>query len=134
MILDTDLLSAVVSPQCPPRVARELESVQGALYTTTINWAEICCGLARHSSGKRLRERYERLVLPALEILDFDQACAEVYGLLRADLESKGLSLGEADLMIAAVALRHNLPLVSGNTRHFARVPGLTLINWLASD
>jgi tRNA(fMet)-specific endonuclease VapC len=131
MILDTDVLSAIVSPRCPPRVARELQQLEGPLFTTAINWAEICCGLARHPAGQRLQERYRKLVLPAVEILPFDSSSAETYGELRATLEARGHRLGEADLMIAAVALRHRLPLVSGNARPFRRVPGLVLLDWL---
>jgi len=131
MILDTDVLSALISPRCPPRVAKELERVDGPIYTTAVNWAEVCYGLARHPAGERLRQRYEQMVLPALDILDFDTSCAEVYGQLRAALETQGQRLGEADLMIAAVALQHSLTLVSGNTQHFGRVPGLVLVNWL---
>jgi len=132
MILDTDVLSAIVSPRCPPRVAEELERAEGRIYTTVINWAEICYGLARHPAGERLRDRYDKLVLPAVEVLDFDIASAEACGQLRAELEARGQRLGEADLMIAAVALRHGLMLVSANTQHFRRVPGLILANWLA--
>ncbi len=132
MILDTDVLSAIVSPRCPPRVGERLERAQGPVCTTAINWAEICYGLARHPAGDELRRRYEELILPALEILSFDEECAEVYGRLRADLEAAGQRLGEADLLIASIALRNRLPLISGNTRHFRRVPGLRLENWLA--
>jgi len=134
MILDTDVLSAIVSPRCPPGVTQALRRAKGPIHTTSVNWAEVCYGLARHLTGRRLRERYAALVLPALEILDFDAACAEVYGDLRAALENRGARLAEADLMIAAVALRHDLPLVSGNIRHFSRIPGLKLINWLAGE
>ncbi len=35
------------------------------------------------------------------------------------------------DLLIASIALRHDLPLITGNTRHFSRVPGLRVENWL---
>jgi tRNA(fMet)-specific endonuclease VapC len=132
VILDTDMLSAIVSPRCPPRVARELERARGPVHTTAVNWAEICYGLARHPAGERMRQRYRKLVLPALEILDFDAGCAEVYGRLRAELEARGERLAEADLMIASIALRHGLLLVSGNTRHFGRIPGLKLENWLS--
>jgi tRNA(fMet)-specific endonuclease VapC len=130
MILDTDILSAVVSPRCPPRIPRELERASGALQTTTVNWGEICYGLARHPAGAGLRDRYERLVLPLLDVLDFDVAAAEIYGRLRAELETKGERLAEADLLIGSIALRHRVPLVSGNVRHFSRIPGLTVLNW----
>lgn len=131
MILDTDVLSAIVSPRCPERVVKELEQAEGPIHTTAVNWGEIAYGLVRHARGDRLRRAYETRVLPALEILAFDAECAEVYGRLRARLEKKGERLGEADLMIAAIALHHGLTLVSGNTRRFSRVPGLALVNWL---
>ncbi len=84
--------------------------------------------------GGGLRDRYERLVLPALEILAFDEGCAEVYGSLRAELEEEGEPLAEAELMIASIALRHDLMLVSGKARHFGRVPDLRFANWLDHD
>lgn len=42
------------------------------------------------------------------------------------------MPLGEADLRIAAIALVHGLTPVTGNVRHFERVPELTVENWLA--
>jgi len=48
-----------------------------------------------------------------------------VYGQVRAQLESAGRPLADADLQIAATALVHDLELVTGNVKHFARVPGL---------
>ena len=131
MILDTDILSAIVSPRCPGALSSRLEAHNGPLYTTAVNWGEICFGLARHPSGRRLRNRYQELILPALEILPFDSPSAEVYGALRALLEKQGRPLAEADLMIAAIALNYSLPLASANTRHFSRIPGLSLHNWL---
>jgi tRNA(fMet)-specific endonuclease VapC len=35
-------------------------------------------------------------------------------------------------LQIAAIALARDLTLITGNTRHFERVPGLRVENWLA--
>jgi tRNA(fMet)-specific endonuclease VapC len=57
--------------------------------------------------------------------LPYDVAVAEVCGLLSAELEETGQSLADADLQIAATAVYHNLELVSGNLRHFARIPQL---------
>ena len=52
------------------------------------------------------------------------------YAFLRATLESSGNRLDSMDIMIAATALEHHLTLVSGNTRHFARIPDLNLEDW----
>jgi tRNA(fMet)-specific endonuclease VapC len=68
----------------------------------------------------------------AIDVIPFDAAAAERYGALRAQLEAAGQRLAEADLRIAAIALAHDLTLVTGNVRHFARVPELRVENWLA--
>lgn len=62
--------------------------------------------------------------------LSFDDAAAEDYGRLRADLVSRGTPIGPNDLMIASIALAHNLTLVTHNTREFGRVSGLRLVDW----
>ena len=65
-------------------------------------------------------------------ILPFDEVAAETYGPVRARLEAAGTPLGEPDLRVASIALANDLTLVSGNVRHFSRVPQLRLENWLA--
>ncbi len=62
--------------------------------------------------------------------LPFDDACVDVYGRIRSDLERAGTPIGPYDLMIAATALAHDLTLVTANTREFGRVPGLSIENW----
>ena len=68
------------------------------------------------------------------EVLIFDQASAEIAGRIYGDLEQAGLPIGRADVMIAALALHHDLTLVSGNTRHYQRIQelgyDLKLANW----
>ena len=54
------------------------------------------------------------------------------YASLRAALESKGTRLEDMDLMIAATALESGYTLVTHNTRHYARIPGLVLDDWIA--
>ena len=53
---------------------------------------------------------------------------------LAADLwvtgRSQGLAPMDADVVIAATALHHGRTLVTGNTVHFAWVPGLKIVNW----
>jgi tRNA(fMet)-specific endonuclease VapC len=64
-----------------------------------------------------------------LPILPFDAAAAELYADRRAQLIATPLA--DADLRIAAIALTHDLTVVTANVRHFARCPGLRVENWL---
>jgi predicted nucleic acid-binding protein len=50
-----------------------------------------------------------------------------------ASPRKQGLRLADADLQIAATALRHNLEVVTGNVRHFERIPNLQLNRILAT-
>ncbi len=54
-----------------------------------------------------------------------------MYGQLRAELESTGERVAEPDLRIAAIVLARDATLVTGNVRHFARIPELRVENWL---
>ena len=67
-----------------------------------------------------------------MTVLPFDLGTARVFGELQADLESRGLSPGDADVQIAATAIRHGLELVTGNLHHHQRVPGLRIATVLA--
>ena len=64
-------------------------------------------------------------------VLDFDLPCAREFGRLRGTMLRHGLSVDRTDLMIAAVALVHDLTLVTHNTADFQQVPGLRLVDWL---
>jgi tRNA(fMet)-specific endonuclease VapC len=64
--------------------------------------------------------------------LSFDDGAAEISGRIRAQLAVVGTPIGPHDLQIAAIALAHNLILVTHNTREFGRVPGLVLEDWEA--
>lgn len=73
----------------------------------------------------------DRVLLPNLSVLPFDVAAAHRYGEVRAELERRGTPLGEADLRIGAIALTRGLTVVTGNVRHFQRIPDLSVENWL---
>ena len=51
------------------------------------------------------------------------------YGELRWMLEKNGQKIGDMDMFIAATALEEDLILVTGNTAHFERIPGLKVEN-----
>jgi tRNA(fMet)-specific endonuclease VapC len=130
---DTDVLSATIRRDPSLPLIRRLAQVPPLeQFTTAITMGELLYGAARRDS-KKLNEQVRNLIRGALTILPFDESAAEVYGPLRAQLESTGESLAEPDLRIASIALSRDLTVVTGNTRHFARVPDLTVENWLAA-
>jgi predicted nucleic acid-binding protein len=53
-----------------------------------------------------------------------------LYGKIKAELESKGQTLDDADLLTASIALLNNATLVTNNIEHFKRINGLKIENW----
>ncbi len=47
-----------------------------------------------------------------------------------SDLADRGAVIGAHDLVIAATALAHELPVVTRNPTHFERVEGLKVESW----
>ncbi len=52
---------------------------------------------------------------------------------IRANLETRGLPIGQHDLLIAAHALSLDLTVITANEREFTCVENLTVENWLTS-
>lgn len=62
--------------------------------------------------------------------LFFGDSAAEIAGNIRAQLGKLGTPIGPYDLQIAAIALAHNLIVITHNTREFSRVVGLRIEDW----
>ena len=128
---DTDILSGALKRDPPLHLIRRLaRTPPEEQFTTSITLGELLYGATRHGST-RLLAMVREIILEAHEVLPFDEAAAEVCGPLRASLEAEGRRLDEPDLRIASIALARNLTLVTGNVRHFGRVPDLKVENWL---
>lgn len=130
---DTDVLSVLLLRVPPAGVVRRLALCPvEEQCTTAVTVAELAYGAAKRGSAG-LDARVRELLQSALRVVPFDNRAARVYGPLRAQLEREGRRLEEADLQIASIALARDLTLVTGNVRHFARVPGLRFEDWLAA-
>jgi tRNA(fMet)-specific endonuclease VapC len=130
-LLDTDILSNLLKRAPSTALVARLAGVPvDDQLTSSITLGELLYGAYRlGSGGLALRERIELLLRAGRQILPFDAAAARHYGAARAELADAGALLGDADLRIAAIALSHNLTVVTGNVRHFERVPGLLVEN-----
>ena len=125
-LFDTDTISAVLRPRPDLRVARRLATVAAdEQFTSAITLGELLFGALRKQRADLL-ERIQAIA-DTVPVLPFHGPAARTY----AELERRGTPLAEPDLRIAAVALSFNLALVTGNERHFRRVPNLVVENWL---
>ncbi|MGA7670076.1 MAG: type II toxin-antitoxin system VapC family toxin [Nitrolancea sp.] len=72
-------------------------------------------------------ERSFQSFLRAVDVIPLDLAIMRRFARIRGELRRSGQIVGDPDLLIAATAIEHDLILISGNERHFGRVPGLRL-------
>jgi tRNA(fMet)-specific endonuclease VapC len=73
-----------------------------------------------------------RDVLARVDIEPFDERDIAATAQLRAQLRSRGLAIGAYDALIAGQALARDWTVVTANTREFARIDGLNVIDWTA--
>ena len=67
--------------------------------------------------------------LSGISVLTFDAEAAERAGVVRAKMETKGLSIALADCQIAGTALAYDLTLVT-HDKDLMRVPDLKMVDW----
>lgn len=133
-LFDTDILSDLLRRAPSPILIRRLAMTPpDQQATSTITLGELYYGAMRlGDGGDTLRGRIDSTLLPNLAVVDFDARAARHYGTLRTDLERAGTPIGDADMRIASIALANDLTVVTANVRHFERVAGLRVENWLA--
>ncbi len=132
-LFDTDIITNIFKKKPSPALLASLAATpRNQQHISTVTISEIVYGACKSDRPTHHLRNLQDILLPAVNLLAFDSKAAFVCGQIRADLEKVGTPLPLADLEIAAIALANKLVLVSGNTRHFARIPGLTVENWLA--
>ena len=131
-IFDTDIYTNVMRKIPSEKLLNRLKKLpRRDQFTTTISIGEVYYGLMKASNRTRLLKLFEDVLLPRATILPFDFSAAKKYGDIRSFLEKQGTPLAHSDLQIASIALSMNMKLITGNLKHFQRVPQLTVENWL---
>lgn len=128
-MLDTNALSELIRNPAGPLTQRVAHVGTDRICTSVVVACELRFGARRRGSAT-LTARVEQL-LEAMAVLPFDVPADEHYADIRAYLERAGTPFGSHDLLIAAHARSLRLTLVTHNVREFARVPGLSVEDWL---
>ena len=128
-LLDTNACIRILNDSSANLVARLRLHQPSEIRLSAITKAELLYG-ARHSERVSENLRLLGRFFAPLVCLPFDDACAEHYGMIRADLAARGQTIGPNDLLIAATARAHDLTLVTHNVREFSHIVGLKLDDW----
>jgi tRNA(fMet)-specific endonuclease VapC len=130
-LLDTNTCIGWLRQNQPQIVAQILAQTPTDIVLCSVVVGELLFGVERSDPAHRANTalRVEQLRQQFVS-LPFDDAAAEPYGRIRADLTARGQTIGGNDMLIASIALANGLRLVTHNTAEFSRVPGLVIEDW----
>lgn len=129
LMLDTNMVSFALRGQ--GAVDAKLQALApGEWCISAVTCSELWFGVLRRPQAVKLRALVSGF-LQVTTVLSWDDAAALEHARIRTVLADQGSRIGDFDEMIAGHALAAGAVLVTDNTRHFARVPGLPLENWL---
>jgi len=129
-LLDSNICIYIINRRPKQVVERIKQEKPADVQLSAISLGELEYGVSKSPFRDKNRIALVDFV-SAFEILEYNDEDAEVFGVIRADLENRGLVIGPYDMQIASQALVRNLVLVTNNTKEFERIPGLKLENWV---
>ena len=101
------------------------------MYISAVTVFEIVYGAYKSIRRDHHLKNLKELLLPQIQVVDFDMKAAFACGALRNDLERSGETIPLAELQVAAIAIAHELVLITGNVKHFERIKNLNVESWL---
>lgn len=134
-LLDTNIVSFAVNADWnkpdnyPHWISRRIRANVARCYLPVVATQELLYGVHYKSLGERRKAKVDKWIMK-FEQLSYDTEAAKIAAELKAELARSGTRIEDADLQIAAIALRDGLILVTDNVKHFGRIPKLKIENW----
>jgi len=125
MLVDTDVL--IWHLRGNPQAARWLDRLQ-PLTISSVSYLEVLQGMRNKAelvAVQKMLQQRKANVQPITEAIT-----RQATELMETMTLSHGLQMGDA--LIAATALEHGLPVLTGNVKHFAAIPGLIIEGFVA--
>lgn len=128
-LLDTNIVSYWLRGD--RKVIEQIKShAPSELALSAITLAEILYGIEKSPAKKRERRHKIQQIVSLLHLYSFEEKAAREYAVVRSELEKSGRTISERDTQIAAVALAHQLTIVTHNVKEFGRVARLKVEDW----
>lgn len=129
-MLDTNTCIAIIKKH--PVALKKLRGKSiGQVGISSVTLGELAFGVAKSSRPQDAREALEEFLL-ALEVANFDDRAAMIYGDVRWPLARHGKPMGPLDTLIGSHATALDAILVTHTTGEFSRIRGLRIEDWIA--
>jgi tRNA(fMet)-specific endonuclease VapC len=127
ILLDTDVCVELLKGN--KRILQRREQYDDPVGVCFMTIAELYYGAEKSKDPAKNMDTIEKLLL-SVEIVQTDLPILKRFGIIKAQLQKKGEPIADADILIASATLEKAEKLITGNTRHFDRIPGLSLESW----
>ncbi|MCL1986619.1 MAG: PIN domain-containing protein [Firmicutes bacterium] len=127
--LDTNVIIDLLNLEPLPskRLGETQKANHSVVILSIVNY-EIKKGFNHRATPKKQAGyAYMREEFALIEVTEEVWDCA---ALIWSDLRKMGITIGDADILIAAFCIIHNYTLVTNNTKHFNQIDGLTIVDW----
>ena len=125
-LLDTNICISLIKNRYEIRNKVERIGADNC-FVSEITIAELFYGAAK--SGKAKHYDDVKTIVELFKVISVYPSL-RLFGELKATLEKAGKQLDNFDLMIGSTAIHNNMVMISSNTKHFERIPGIKLEDW----
>lgn len=130
-LLDTNICIYIISKKSTGLIDKfKAARFEGKIGISAVTYAELQYGVAKSSRKSENQLALARFLVP-LKTYEFDEKAGMAFGMLRADLEKVGKTIGPYDMLIAAHAMSLDATLITNNENEFSRIQGLKIENWV---
>jgi len=128
--LDTNIASYFLKGN-PTLVARiRLENSKGNQFAIPpMAYLEIQNWLLKNNSKSKMTVFKKMYSAGGIGVID--KTVLDIASMVKLKMQQQGNGISDDDLFIAAYCVRHNLPLVTNNTRHFMNIENMEILNWV---
>ena len=128
ILFDTDICIEILRGN--KKILKRRSEYPGEVGITFMTVAELFYGAENSAYATENRLLVERFILSIL-VVHTDISILKRFGAIKADLKKESQLLPDADIFIASTTLEKAEALITGNTKHFERIGGLKINNWL---
>ncbi len=128
ILLDTDVCIEILRGN--KKVVKRRAEYSGEIALSFMTVGELFYGVENSKNSSENRILVEKFIM-TINIIQSDISILKRFGELKLDLYKKNILIPDAYLFIAATALEKTEAVVTGNTKHFARISGMKIENWI---
>ena len=124
-LLDTNIVIALFKND---NLVKDKISEAAEIFLSNVTIGELYFGAYKSNRVEDNIRQLEDFIFNN-NVLNCDQFTAKFYGQIKNQLKFKGKPIPENDIWIAAIAIQHNLVLISRD-KHLREIEGLFLKKW----